>query len=130
MTTSLHPTMWSTAVGRTFRRTTGFGITTSHGPLVSLYGQASIIWVNLHLIIPIGQATRLCSVSSIWLVCRRIDSISTAAIGTRKRKPYTSCHTGIGKVVKAKSLQYLFIPIIQVPNSLSTGRARASAPRT
>ena len=61
--------MWNIVVGPIFRRMTGFGMRITHGVSENLYGRASIIWANRLLIILIGPAILLCSVSSTWPDC-------------------------------------------------------------
>ena len=83
---SLLLTMWNIVVGPICRRMTGFGMRITHGVSENLYGRASIIWANRLLIILIGPAILLCSVSSTWPDCPKTVTICTAVIGTKMKK--------------------------------------------
>ena len=84
------------------RRMTGFGMRITHGVSENLYGRASIIWANRLLIILIGPAILLCSVSSTWPDCPKTVTICTAVIGTKMKKRCISFLIGHGRDVKEK----------------------------
>ena len=83
-------------------RMTGFGMRITHGVSENLYGRASIIWANRLLIILIGPAILLCSVSSTWPDCPKTVTICTAVIGTKMKKRCISFLIGHGRDVKEK----------------------------
>ena len=99
---SLLLTMWNIVVGPICRRMTGFGMRITHGVSENLYGRASIIWANRLLIILIGPAILLCSVSSTWPDCPKTVTICIAVIGTKMKKRCISFLIGHGRDVKEK----------------------------
>ena len=78
------------------------GMRITHGVSENLYGRASIIWANRLLIILIGPAILLCSVSSTWPDCPKTVTICTAVIGTKMKKRCISFLIGHGRDVKEK----------------------------
>ena len=79
----------------------------------NLYGRASIIWANRLLIILIGPAILLCSVSSTWPDCPKTVTICTAVIGTKMKKRCISFLIGHGRGREGEVTPYsLFITII------------------
>src|SRR5690606_21308695 len=95
------------------------------GPWVSLSGRVLITSTNHRLTIRMpGPTTVQCLVLSIWQASPRTATTSTAAFGIKMNTPCTYCYIGHGLTVWANNLLYSFIRIIQVPNYLSTVRAR------
>ena len=88
-------------------------------------GQATTIWVNLHLMMNTGPHAAVISASAIWQDCQRTVTICIGVIGIRMHTPSISCPTGVGEpqrktreTVLERSRQSIAIPTIPLANSL------------
>lgn len=124
MIISLLHMIWNIATGLTFLILILHVPKIMNGQSDSLCGLDSTIWASRARMTPMhGRIIVQCSVSSTWHLSPKTVIICTEVYGIKKQKHCISCRTGIGKDVKVKRLQFLFIQTILRQNCLSTEKA-------